>query len=116
FRGMAEAHMTAQQTLTEAIQFERDQLLQYFSVYREIRHHIHAGQQGGFEMTTEDRADGFFQLLGRWAFTAAALLDDSLRGQIGGEQNQRVTEVDLATFAIIGYALVEDLIEDIEYI
>src|SRR5690606_41367146 len=83
-------------------------------VDRVVGHHAHAGQQRRLEVAAQGGAYALFQLRDIRPLAPGTELHDLFAGQIRGHQDQGIAEVDLPTFTVIGYALVEDLIEDVE--
>ncbi|MNZ81441.1 hypothetical protein D3C78_1001080 [compost metagenome] len=67
-------------------------------------------------MSTEYWANGFFKAFGTWFGAVFAQLVDALAAQVRRHQDQGVAKINLPSFSVVGQALVEDLVEKIQYI
>ncbi|MNL41428.1 hypothetical protein D3C87_1638340 [compost metagenome] len=67
-------------------------------------------------MLAQHRSNGFFEDFSRRPCAVFAEFADVVAAQVRGHQNQRVAKVDLTPFAVVGYALVKDLVKQVEHI
>src|SRR5690606_1757345 len=112
---MGELQLAPVQSLTETRQLEFDQFPQGVSRDGVVGHHAHTGEQRRLEVLAQNRANGVLKFLGSGALRVTAQAGDALAGQVGSHEDQGVAEVDLAPFAVVGHAFIEDLIEDVQH-
>ena len=103
--------MTRTDTLGESVEFCRYDITQGIGIQRDIRHHFHARQQRRLEEAGQLRVELVIQ-----RYRILGMSHDGFMAQVGGQEEHHILAVDQPPFAISQLALVEGLIEQVEYV
>ena len=103
------------ETPLDFAEFEADDLLEGGIADGVVRDDDHAAEEGRFEDLVEFGLDDLDDSgRGGGGFEISRQLHDLVGGGVGGEDDDRIFEIDLAAFAVFHLALVEDLEEEFE--
>ncbi len=104
------------QAFDQLFQFEDHDVLENVRWQGEKGHHRHAGQKRGFEVVAQNGPNGAADRLQGRLFVTGAKLGDHVRGQVTGQKEHGVLEVNNPALTVGQHPLVEHLVEQVHYL